>query len=95
MDPEIKDPEISQNPFPGAEVSPGLAQQTPEALRHLKKQVLAGTPWHRALLEAIGLWTQAEEEYQVSRACASPLNTIKHVLRNTLRAVSTLSVRSD
>ncbi len=58
------DPEINQNPFPGAEESPGLVQQTPEALLHLKKRVLSGTPWHQALLEAIGLWTQPQEEYQ-------------------------------
>jgi len=58
------DPEINQNPFPGAEESPDLAQQTPEALLHLKKRVLSGTPWHQALLEAIGLWTQPQEEYQ-------------------------------
>lgn len=56
--------EINQNPFPGTEESPGLAQQTPEALLHLKKRVQSGTPWHQALLEAIGLWTQSREEYQ-------------------------------
>lgn len=55
---------LDHNPFPGAEESPGLAQQTPEALQHLKKRVLSGTPWHRALLEAIGLWTLPQEEYQ-------------------------------
>ncbi len=58
------DPELDLNPFPDAEESPGLAQQTPEALLHLKERVLSGTPWHRALLEAIGLWTQPQEEYQ-------------------------------
>jgi hypothetical protein len=58
------DPEINQNPFPGAEDSPGLAQNTPEALLHLKARVQSGTPWHLAILEAIGLWTQPQEEYQ-------------------------------
>ena len=58
------DPEASQNPFPGTDESQGLAQETPEALLHLKKRVLSGTPWHQALLEAIGLWTQPQEEYQ-------------------------------
>ena len=58
------DPVLDQNPFPGTEESPGLAQQTPEALLHLKNRVLSGTPWHQALLEAIGLWTQPQEDYQ-------------------------------
>lgn len=58
------DPESNQNPFPSAEESPDLAQQIPEALLHLKKQVLSGKPWHRALLEAIGLWTQPQEEFR-------------------------------
>ncbi len=41
-----------------------LSQSVPEALRHLKAQILAGVPWQRALLEAVGMWTLPEEEYQ-------------------------------
>ena len=33
----------------------GLAQQPSEALRHLKQALLEGTPWHQAMLEAMGL----------------------------------------
>ena len=58
------DPEINQSPFPGEVEDPSLAQQTPEALLHLKNRVLSGTPWHLALLEAIGLWTLPQEEFQ-------------------------------
>ncbi len=53
------------SPFAGA---PGdRAEQPPEALEHLKAAVQAGTPWHLAVLEAIGLWTQPEEEHQGRR----------------------------
>ena len=41
-----------------------LAQRDPEALLHLKRAVKGGTPWHRALLEAIGLWTLPQEVFQ-------------------------------
>ena len=42
----------------------GLAEHVPEALRHLKDAVRSGVSWHRALLEAVGLWTLPQEEYQ-------------------------------
>ena len=54
----------SPSPFEIADPSVDLAQQGPEALHHLKVAVQAGTPWHQALLEAVGLWTQPQEEYQ-------------------------------
>ena len=44
--------------------SNGLAQQPSEALRHLKQALLEGTPWHQALLEAMGLWTLPREIYE-------------------------------
>ena len=42
----------------------GLAEQTPEALLHLKSAVQAGVPWQRAVLETVGLWTLPQETYQ-------------------------------
>ena len=57
-------PDSNPPPFANADPSADLAQQPPEALHHLKAAVQAGTPWHEALLEAIGLWTQPEEEHQ-------------------------------
>jgi hypothetical protein len=41
-----------------------LAEQVPEAVAYLKSAVRAGTPWHQALMEAVGLWTQPQEVYQ-------------------------------
>jgi hypothetical protein len=38
-----------------------------EAVRHLKDAVAGGRPWHRALLEAIALWTWPEESYNDHR----------------------------
>ena len=38
-----------------------LAQQVHEAVVHLKVAVRSGTPWHLALLEAMGLWTLPQE----------------------------------
>jgi len=34
-----------------------------EALRHLEQSIVGGKHWYIALLEAIGLWTTAEETY--------------------------------
>jgi len=34
-----------------------------EAERHLEQAILSGKHWYIALLEAIGLWTEAEESY--------------------------------
>ena len=56
--------DAEQDPFASAEQAVGLAQQMPEALSHLKASVKSGVPWHRALLETVGLWTQPQEEYQ-------------------------------
>ena len=56
--------ESDPSPFSSAEQSTGLAQQLPEALFHLKAAAQSGAPWHRALLEAVGLWTQPQEEFQ-------------------------------
>ena len=41
-----------------------LEAHVPEALLHLKSALRAGVPWHRALLEAVGLWTLPQEVYQ-------------------------------
>jgi len=38
-----------------------------EAIQYLKDAVAGGRPWHRALLEAIGLWTWPEESYNNHR----------------------------
>ncbi|MFQ5861397.1 MAG: hypothetical protein ACE5IG_07625, partial [Dehalococcoidia bacterium] len=46
-----------------------LEQQVPEAVRHLRDALLAGKPWQRALLEAMGLWTLPEEEYRGRHYC--------------------------
>ena len=40
-----------------------LAAHVPEALLHLKSALRAGVPWHRAMLEAVGLWTLPQEVY--------------------------------
>ena len=52
------------SPFSCPEPPTGLAQQVPEALLHLKAATQSGVPWHQALLEAIGLWTQPQEEFE-------------------------------
>ena len=41
-----------------------LAEQASESLRHLREALGSGTPWHQALLEAVGLWTLPEEVHQ-------------------------------
>ncbi|PKB81384.1 MAG: hypothetical protein BZY88_06790 [SAR202 cluster bacterium Io17-Chloro-G9] len=41
-----------------------LAEQVPESLRHLREALQSGAPWHQALLEAVGLWTLPQEDYQ-------------------------------
>ena len=41
-----------------------LAEQTPEALLHLKSAAQSDSPWYQTLLEAIGLWTLPWEVYQ-------------------------------
>ena len=54
----------SANSSASSTESLGLSQNAPEPLRHLKAQILAGVPWRRALLEAVGMWTMPQEEYQ-------------------------------
>ena len=46
-----------------------LAEQVPESVRHLRAALAAGTPWHRALLEAVGLWTLPQEVHEDRRYC--------------------------
>ena len=41
-----------------------LVKEEPEAVRHLKKSVQSGKEWRTALLEAMGMWTLPEEEFQ-------------------------------
>ena len=41
-----------------------LAPRVPEALLHLRAALQTGAPWHRSLLEAIGLWTLPQEVFQ-------------------------------
>ena len=36
----------------------------PEALQHFRAALAAGAPWHRAMLEAMALWTLPEEMFQ-------------------------------
>ena len=39
----------------------------PDAVLHFRAAVAAGTPWHRALLEAMALWTLPEESHDGRR----------------------------
>ena len=41
-----------------------LATEEPEAVQHLRQAVASGKEWGLALLEAVGMWTLPEEEYQ-------------------------------
>ena len=40
-----------------------LTHRVPEAIFHLRTALAAGAPWHRALLEAVALWTTPEETF--------------------------------
>ena len=58
-------------PVTNQETAPSAAQavaepapQGPETLRRMRDAVQAGQPWPRALLEAVGLWTQPLEDFQ-------------------------------
>ncbi len=44
-----------------------ITPHVPEAILHLRTTLAAGTPWHRAILEAIGRWTLPEEVYEGRR----------------------------
>ena len=41
-----------------------LAVEDPEAVRYLKQELQSGKKWHVALLEAMGMWTLPDEEFQ-------------------------------
>ncbi|HAJ01290.1 MAG TPA: hypothetical protein DCL97_11515 [Dehalococcoidia bacterium] len=49
---EFADPKISLN------------GHIPEAVVHLQSAVRSGTPWQKALVEAMGMWTLPSEEYR-------------------------------
>lgn len=51
---------------PGAD-QPGPQDSAPEAARYFRRRLESGTPWHRALLEAIGIWTLPEETWHGRR----------------------------
>jgi hypothetical protein len=40
-----------------------------DAIRHLKRGIANGQPWHVALLEAIGLWAHTDEDINGHRCC--------------------------
>jgi hypothetical protein len=40
-----------------------------EAIRHLRQSIAQGNHWYIAILEAIGLWTEAEEDYNGRKYC--------------------------
>jgi len=46
-----------------AEDSPSIQIADKEAIQHLKQSIHSGKQWYVALLEAIGLWSSAEEFY--------------------------------
>ena len=55
--------------LPGAD-EPGTDaphDSAPEAARYFRRRLESGAPWHRALLEAIGIWTLPEETWQGRR----------------------------
>ncbi|MSQ05681.1 MAG: hypothetical protein EXR54_10290 [Dehalococcoidia bacterium] len=55
----------TDNPRPAqAEVTPVLAEAVPEAVLHLRSAIHSGLPWRQALLQAMGLWTLAQETYR-------------------------------
>ena len=51
------------------ELAADLAQRVPEALLHLQAAMQAGAPWHRSLLEAVGLWTLPQEVFEDRDYC--------------------------
>ena len=60
---------------PAAEVADAWAEpvslstEEPEAVQHLRQAVASGKEWGLALLEAVGLWTLPEEEYEGRHYC--------------------------
>ena len=55
---------MSQDGSKKQEPAADLAHRVPEALLHLEAAMQAGAPWHRSLLEAVGLWTLPQEVFQ-------------------------------
>ena len=55
---------MSQERGKDQEQAADLAQRVPEALLHLRAAMQSGAPWHRSLLEAVGLWTLPQEVFQ-------------------------------
>ncbi len=51
---------------PGTD-EPGPQDSAPEAAGYFRRRLESGVPWHRALLEAIGIWTLPEETWQGRR----------------------------
>jgi len=56
--------QVDPTSTPPAEKAADLAEQVPEAVAHLREAIGAGTPWHVALLEAMGLWTLPREIHE-------------------------------
>ena len=55
--------------LPGADEPGADAPQdsAPDAAGYFRRRLESGAPWHRALLEAIGIWTLPEETWQGRR----------------------------
>lgn len=51
------------------ETVPSQAEGDARAIRHLKEAIASGKHWYMALLEAIGLWTSIEEDYNERHYC--------------------------
>ena len=63
----VSDPHLGDSDSPDVgeiHASPLPAVEEAEAVRHMKEAVRFGKDWHLALLEALGMWTLPEEEYQ-------------------------------
>ena len=55
------------NPEPHNDEARDLDRGQPAAIRHLKEALNSGQDWYRALLEAMGMWSAPEEEFQGRR----------------------------
>ena len=55
--------------LPGVDepVADAPQDSAPDAARYFRRRLESGAPWHRALLEAIGIWTLPEETWQGRR----------------------------
>ena len=56
-------------PVDGLELGPGEAEclSPSDAIDRMRSQLRAGAPWHRALLETMGLWLPSEETHNDRR----------------------------